>query len=215
MGCAELCAALCVTCVQRCACSDVRAVCSCRGCIGRRAGVRDLRVCVCALGWSVRCAVRGLLACTVLGGTRHDADMPLCRVGLAASCVSARVCAWRDGSGERVAGRHVRGCALEACDNVKNRGCVIRAMCSPRLLACIADWGCCTAVLRLQICVVACALLHRVSLWLLCDCAALRAVDCSCLCVPLRCVHACVTTALHWESGVVLPACCRCCGCGR
>ncbi len=47
-----------------------------------------------------------------------------------------------------------------------------------------AGVGCCAAVLRLRICVVACASLHRVSLWLLCDCAALRgivsAVDCSC-----------------------------------
>jgi hypothetical protein len=28
------------------------------------------------------------------------------------------------------------------------------------------------------------------------------AVDCSCLCVSLRCVHACVTAALQWGSGV-------------
>ncbi len=52
-------------------------------------------------------------------------------------------------------------------------------------------------------CVVACALLHRVSLWLVCDGAALRgivsAVDCSCVCVSLRCVHACVSAALQWE----------------
>jgi hypothetical protein len=72
--------------------------------------------------------------------------------------------------------------------------------------------GCCTAVLRLQMCVVACALLHRVSLWLVCDCAALRgivsAVDCSCVCVSLRCVHACVTAALQCVSGAALRVCC-------
>ncbi len=73
--------------------------------------------------------------------------------------------------------------------------------------------GCCTAVLRLLICVVACALLHGVSPWL-CDCATLRGivfivVDCSCACVSLRCVHACVTAALQRESGVALRVCCR------
>ncbi len=30
---------------------------------------------------------RGLLVCAVLGDTRHDADVPLCWVGLVASCV--------------------------------------------------------------------------------------------------------------------------------
>jgi hypothetical protein len=62
--------------------------------------------------------------------------------------------------------------------------------------------GCCTAVLRLRMCVVACALLHRVSLWLVCDDAALRgivsAVDCSCVCAS-RCVHSCVSAAMQWE----------------
>jgi hypothetical protein len=70
---------------------------------------------------------------------------------------------------------------------------------------------CCTAVLRLRMCVVACALLHRVSLWLVCDCAALRgivsAVDC--VCVSLRCVHGCVTAALQCVSGAALHVCCR------
>jgi hypothetical protein len=52
--------------------------------------------------------------------------------------------------------------------------------------------------------------LHRVSLWLLCDGAALRgivsAVDCSCVCVSLRCVHSCVTAAL----GGAPPRWCAC-----
>jgi hypothetical protein len=47
-----------------------------------------------------------------------------------------------------------------------------------------------------------CASLHRVSLWLLCDGALLRgivfAVNCSCVCVLRRCVHACVTAVLQW-----------------
>ncbi len=54
-------------------------------------------------------------------------------------------------------------------------------------------------------------LLHRVSLWLVCDGAALReivcAVDCSCVCVSLRCIHACVTAALQCVSGAALHAC--------
>ncbi len=58
------------------------------------AAVRDVLwacgACVCMLRLSVRCAVRGLLACAVLGDTRHDADVPLWWVGLVASCVSAR-----------------------------------------------------------------------------------------------------------------------------
>jgi hypothetical protein len=71
--------------------------------------VRDvLRACrtfvfVCCV--TVGCAVRGVLACAVLG---DDADVVLCRVGLVASRVSARVCAWRDGGGERGTSRHVR-----------------------------------------------------------------------------------------------------------
>jgi hypothetical protein len=38
--------------------------------------------------------VRGLLVCAVLGDTCHDADVPLCWVGLVASCVClcAHVC---------------------------------------------------------------------------------------------------------------------------
>ena len=59
------------------------------------------------------------------------------------------------------------------------------------------------AALCCRVCVAA---LCCASLWLLCDCAALRAivfaVDCSCLCVSLRCVQACVTAALQWGSGV-------------
>jgi hypothetical protein len=34
-------------------------------------------VCACE-----RCAVRGLFACAFLGGTRHDADVPLCWMGV-------------------------------------------------------------------------------------------------------------------------------------
>jgi hypothetical protein len=61
-------------------------------------------------------------------------------------------------------------------------------------------------------CVVACALLHRVLLWLVRDGAGLRgivfAVDCLCVCVSLRCVHACVSAALQWEGGAALRVCC-------
>jgi hypothetical protein len=68
-------------------------------------------------------------------------------------------------------------------------------------------------VLRSRLGVVACASLHRVSLLLLCDGAALRGivsvVDCSCACVSVRCVHACVTAALQWWSGAALRGCCR------
>ncbi len=62
----------------------------------------------CMLRASVRCAVRGLLACAALPDARDDADVALWWVGLVASCVSVRACAWCDGSGERGAGRHVR-----------------------------------------------------------------------------------------------------------
>ncbi len=36
--------------------------------------------------------------------------------------------------------------------------------------------GCCAAVSRQRICVVVCALVHRVSLWLLCERAMLLAI---------------------------------------
>ncbi len=71
--------------VLRCACGDDCAVRSGRGCAGRRAGVRGL--CVCILQASVRCALRGLLVCAVLGDTCHDAAVPLCWVGRVASRV--------------------------------------------------------------------------------------------------------------------------------
>jgi hypothetical protein len=117
---------LCVTCVRRCACSDVCTVCSGCGCAGRRAGVRGL--CVCMLCVSVRCAVRGLLVCAVLGDTRHDADVVLRWVGLVASCVSARACL----CGVMVAGSAAlvgmcARCAL-VLGNVTNRGSGIGAM---------------------------------------------------------------------------------------
>jgi hypothetical protein len=115
---------LCVAFAQRCACGDDCAVRSGWCCAGRRAGVRAL--CACILHVSVRCALRGLWACVVLGDTRHDAAVPLCWVGLVASRVSARACLWCDGSGERGASRHVRGGARWACENVKNLVCVIR-----------------------------------------------------------------------------------------
>jgi hypothetical protein len=85
---------LCVARVRRCACSDVCAVHSGCGCAGRRTVVRGL--CVCMLCVSVRCAVRGLLACAVLGDTSHDTDVVLWWVGLVASCVSVR--AWLCGA---------------------------------------------------------------------------------------------------------------------
>ncbi len=155
---------------------------------GRRpAGVGDLWVCLLRVG--VRCVVRALFACAVLGDTRHDA---------AAALWCARGARW-------------------ACENVKHRGCVIHAMYDAhpgRALPALsrAQWvGCCAAVLRLRLCVVACASLHRASLWLLCDCAALRgivlAVDCSCGCVSLRCGHARDRAAAL--QGGVLRVCCR------
>jgi hypothetical protein len=42
------------------------------------------------LHWIVRCAVRGLLVCDVLGGARQDAYEPLCCVELVATCVASR-----------------------------------------------------------------------------------------------------------------------------
>jgi hypothetical protein len=68
-----------------------------------------------------------------LGDMRHDADVPLWWVGLVAACVSARACLRCDGSGERGASRHVRGSARWTCENVKHRGCVIRATWNARL----------------------------------------------------------------------------------
>jgi hypothetical protein len=56
----------------------------------------------------VRCALRGLYACAVLGGTRHDAAVPLWWVWLVASRVPVRACLWCDGVGERGASRRVR-----------------------------------------------------------------------------------------------------------
>jgi hypothetical protein len=51
---------------------------------------------------------------------------------------------------------------------------------------------------------------HCVSLWLLCDgaalCGTMITVDCSWLCVSVRCVDACVTAALQWR--VVLRVWC-------
>ncbi len=52
---------------------------------GARLFVRCVRVC------DVRCALRGLWACVVLGDTRHDAAVPLCWAGLVTSCVCARM----------------------------------------------------------------------------------------------------------------------------
>jgi hypothetical protein len=77
---------LCVTCARRCGWGDECAVRSGWCCVGRPAGVRDLSV----LGLSVLCALSGVLACAVLGDTRHDADVPLWWVGLVVSsrCVS-------------------------------------------------------------------------------------------------------------------------------
>jgi hypothetical protein len=115
-----------VACAQRCASGDHCAVRSGWCCAGCRAGVRGL--CVCILHVSVRCALRGLWACVVLGDTRHDAAAPLCWVGLVSSRVSARACfLWCDGVGERGASRHVRVGARWACENVKTLVCVIRA----------------------------------------------------------------------------------------
>jgi hypothetical protein len=134
-------------------------------------------------------------------------------------CVCARVIVWCDGSGERGAGRHVPEVVLglRECEEW---------LCHRRDVEC-ASWVCiagavssavsralCRSIAIADLCVVACALLHRVSLWLVCDCAALRgivsAVDCSCVCVSLRArVHyRCVAV------GVVLRCACVVGGCG-
>ncbi len=99
-----LCAVLCLWCTR----GGVRAVVSaqCGVVVAVRDVVRACGACVRMLCVSVRCAVRGLLACShVLGDTRHDADVPLCLMELVASCVSARVCAWCDGCWERGASK--------------------------------------------------------------------------------------------------------------
>jgi hypothetical protein len=117
----------------------------------------------------------------------------------AVSCVSSRACVWCDGVGERGA-----RCALGL------RGCEAAWLHYTRDVECVS-WACITGavssagsrVLRRSISVAECSC--RV-----CVAAASRGgccvtaqrcvglcffvVDCSCLCVPLRCVHACVTT---------------------
>jgi hypothetical protein len=59
----------------------------------------------------------------------------------------------------------------------------------------------------------ACASLRCALLWLLCDCAALRAivfaVDCSCLCVSLRCAVCTRALPPRCSGGAVLRVCCR------
>ncbi len=95
--------------------------------------VRDvIRVCgTCLLYAACDCAmcVRGLLACAVLGYTRHDADVPLWWVGMVRVC--ARVCCVIVSGSAALAGICAR-CAL-GLQNVKNYGCVIRATCDARL----------------------------------------------------------------------------------
>jgi hypothetical protein len=79
---------------------------------------------------SVRCAVRGLLVCAVLGDTRLDADVVFWWVGLVASCVCARACL----CGVMVAGSAALSARSRwAFGYVKNRGCVIGAMCNARV----------------------------------------------------------------------------------
>ncbi len=160
----------------------------------------------------------------VLGDTRHDACVPLWWVGpLVASCVCLRarvcVCDGMVAGSATLVGMCVR-CALGLR---KSEASWLR---HARVVQC-ASWAriagavsstvtsrmlCCTAVLRLRTGVVACALLHRASLWLLCDFSALRgiafAVECSCLCVSLCCVL--YTRALPPRcSGRLLRVCCR------
>jgi hypothetical protein len=152
----------------------------------------------------------------VLGDTRHDSATTVVLGGLAVSCVSARACAWCVAGSAALDGVCVR-CVL-CLRNVKNRGCVIRAMFNARVgLALLPlfreQWlGCYTAVLRLRICVVTCA---YVSLWLLCDCERCVGLFLGLIAVfvrpaALRCAHACVgTAALQCESGFALRLCCR------
>jgi hypothetical protein len=100
---------LCVACAWRCVRGDNCVVCSGCGCAGRPAG----GLCVCMLRASVRCGVRGLFACAVLGDTRHEADVPLWWLTFVASCVSvcARVCGVMVSGSVALVGMCV-GCAL-------------------------------------------------------------------------------------------------------
>jgi hypothetical protein len=65
-------------------------------------------------------------------------------------------------------------------------------------------------------CVVACALLHRVSLWLVCDGAALRgivsAVDCSYMRLAALRASQCRTAEVYEPTATATP-CCKCCVC--
>jgi hypothetical protein len=90
------------------ACGEVRAVmfAQCAVVAAVRDVVRACGACVCVLCVRVRCAVRGLLVCGVLGDT-HLALTCRCGGWGLSRRVSARACAWCDRSGERGAGRHV------------------------------------------------------------------------------------------------------------
>jgi hypothetical protein len=124
MGCVELCTALSVACVRRWVCSGVGAVRWCGMSCGRARLMCLYAVCECAM-----CGAWLVGVCCFGWHAHHDADVPLCWVGLVASCVSARACVWCDGSGERgaVLGVH------SACENVKHRGCIIRVVYNARL----------------------------------------------------------------------------------
>jgi hypothetical protein len=75
---------LCVACVRRCACSDVWAVRSCRGCAGRP--VRVLGVCLCA---AFECHVWCVACWRALFWVTRVMILP-CWAGRVASYVSAR-----------------------------------------------------------------------------------------------------------------------------
>jgi hypothetical protein len=187
---------LCVACAQRCACGDHCAVCSGCGCAGRRAGARGL--CVCTLHASVRC----------VGCGRVLFSVPLCWAGLVSSRVYARACLWCDGSGERGASRHVRGVACWACENVKNLVCDIRATYDVRIAGAVSSAVSrvlCRSIAIAALCCRVCVAALRCGCCMTAQrCVGLCffVVDCSCVCVSLRCAHACVNAASQCGSGV-------------
>jgi hypothetical protein len=150
----------------------------------------------------------------LLGDMRHDAAVPLAWVGLVSSRVSARVCLWCDGVGERGASRHVRGGSSWACENVKNLVCVIRATYDAVIVGAVSS-----AVSRV--------LCRSIAIADVCRRAALRcaALRCGCCVTAQRCVRLCSRLIVHvcvsrcsactralpprCSGGAVLRVCCR------
>ncbi len=110
---ARSCVPCCVwRCVRRCARSDVA---PCAVIAAVRDDVRACGACVLYAVCDVRCTVRGLLVCAVLGDTPHDADVVLWWVGLVMSCVCARVCGVMVGSAALVGIRARCASGLRNC----------------------------------------------------------------------------------------------------